>query len=186
MPAAQWPQPRRIAPQRVTPSLFTPPPPTHTRNPTRQHPPNASPPPQIGDRVRVLSGAHKGETGMVVAVERGVCAVVGDATKAQFRVNARDLTEDVDTGEGIAVGGAAGAGVGEGGRGEGPRFRGGREGARAGGASVRRAGGRAWGGAGERARCVTGRAAAAGPAGGVSPSPSRDGAASQPCSQPDP
>jgi hypothetical protein len=78
--------------------------------PARQFPP--TPTPKVGDHVRVLSGAHKGETGMVVAVERGVCAVLGDATKAQFRVNARDLTEDVDTGEGLAVGGGRRPGVG--------------------------------------------------------------------------
>ncbi|KIY92691.1 Putative transcription elongation factor SPT5 like protein [Monoraphidium neglectum] len=58
---------------------------------------------RVGDRVRVLSGPHKGEAGIVVKVERGVCAVVGDTTKAQFRVNARDLTEGVDTAPGNEV-----------------------------------------------------------------------------------
>lgn len=68
--------------------------------------PPLPPTPQIGDHVRVLAGAHKGETGMVVQVERGVCAVVGDATRAQFRVNARDLTEDVEKAPGLEVRGA--------------------------------------------------------------------------------
>lgn len=58
---------------------------------------------QIGDHVRVLNGAHKGETGMVVQVEHGVCAVVGDATRTQFRVNARDLTENVEQEPGLEV-----------------------------------------------------------------------------------
>jgi len=52
----------------------------------------------------VLSGTHKGETGMIVQVERGVCAVVGDATRTQFRVNARDLTENVEREPGLEVG----------------------------------------------------------------------------------
>ncbi|KAI8472989.1 MAG: hypothetical protein J3K34DRAFT_519351 [Monoraphidium minutum] len=58
---------------------------------------------RVGDHVRVLSGSHKGETGIVVKVERGVCAVVGDATRSQFRVNARDLAEGSDEAPGLEV-----------------------------------------------------------------------------------
>ncbi|GBF99267.1 hypothetical protein Rsub_11792 [Raphidocelis subcapitata] len=58
---------------------------------------------RVGDHVRALSGAHKGETGLVVSVDRGVVAVVSDATRAQFRVNARDLTEAVDAAPGLEV-----------------------------------------------------------------------------------
>jgi hypothetical protein len=42
---------------------------------------------------------------MVVQVERDVCAVVGDATKSQFRVNSRDLTEGKENAPGLEVGG---------------------------------------------------------------------------------
>ena len=58
---------------------------------------------QVGDHVRVLAGAHKGETGLVVQVDRGACAVVGDASRAQFRVNARDLAEERGSAPGIEV-----------------------------------------------------------------------------------
>jgi transcription elongation factor len=62
--------------------------------------------------VRARAGAHKGEAGLVVAVDRGVVSVVGDATRAQFRANARDLTEAVDAAPGLEVGRGGGGGGG--------------------------------------------------------------------------
>lgn len=48
-----------------------------------------------GDHVRVEHGSHAGETGMVVALQNGVCVVLTDASKEEIKVFARDLVAAV-------------------------------------------------------------------------------------------
>ena len=43
--------------------------------------------------MRVTGGQHEGQTGMVVRVEGAACVLVSDASKAELRVFARDLSE---------------------------------------------------------------------------------------------
>ena len=43
--------------------------------------------------MRVAGGQHEGQTGMVVRVEGAACVLVSDASKAELRVFARDLSE---------------------------------------------------------------------------------------------
>jgi transcription elongation factor len=58
---------------------------------------------QAGDHVRVLSGPHAGQHGMVVAVSEGVCILLPDTRQGELKVFVKDLTEaaaDSSTGEG--------------------------------------------------------------------------------------
>lgn len=43
--------------------------------------------------MRVAGGQHEGQTGMVVRVEGAACVLLSDASKAELRVFARDLSE---------------------------------------------------------------------------------------------
>jgi transcription elongation factor len=57
---------------------------------------------QAGDHVRVLSGAHAGQRGMVITVNEGVCIMMPDTRQGQLKVFIKDLTEasaDSGTGE---------------------------------------------------------------------------------------
>jgi transcription elongation factor SPT5 len=49
-----------------------------------------------GDHVRVVSGQHVGQTGMVVSVEGPICHVFTDATRQEVKIFARDLKEAVE------------------------------------------------------------------------------------------
>ena len=52
---------------------------------------------QSGEHVKVIHGAHEGETGMVVRVEQPVAYVFTDASRQEIRVFLRDLTLAVAT-----------------------------------------------------------------------------------------
>ena len=56
---------------------------------------------QAGDHVKVNSGQHEGQTGMVVRVEDPVCVLVSDATHEELQVFARDLTESSEAATGL-------------------------------------------------------------------------------------
>lgn len=58
---------------------------------------------QAGDHVRVLSGPHAGERGMVVAVNEGMCVLLPDSRQGELRVFAKDLTEAVESGTGVCA-----------------------------------------------------------------------------------
>lgn len=55
---------------------------------------------QPGDHVRVLSGPHAGERGMVVTVKEGVCILLPDTKQGELKVFVKDLTEAKDSGTG--------------------------------------------------------------------------------------
>lgn len=48
---------------------------------------------EVGAHIKVINGSHKGQTGMVVSVEDGVCHVVTDATREDVTVFVRDISE---------------------------------------------------------------------------------------------
>lgn len=59
---------------------------------------------KAGDHVRVLSGPHGGQRGMVVAVQDGVCILLPDTQKEELKVFLKDLTEAAaDSSTGIEV-----------------------------------------------------------------------------------
>lgn len=51
--------------------------------------------------MKVNSGQHEGQTGMVVRVEDPVCVLVSDATHEELQVFARDLTESSEAATGL-------------------------------------------------------------------------------------
>ena len=51
--------------------------------------PRPPPPAQVGDRVKVLSGQHAGETGMVLQVKDELCMIISDTTKQEVKVFSR-------------------------------------------------------------------------------------------------
>ena len=56
---------------------------------------------QPGDHVKVNSGQHEGQTGMVVRIEDPVCILVSDSTHEELQVFARDLTESSESATGL-------------------------------------------------------------------------------------
>ena len=56
---------------------------------------------QAGDHVKVDSGQHEGQTGMVVRVEDPICVLVSDSTHEELQVFARDLTESSEAATGL-------------------------------------------------------------------------------------
>ena len=56
---------------------------------------------QAGDHVKVNSGQHEGQTGMVVRVEDPICVLVSDSTHEELQVFARDLTESSEAATGL-------------------------------------------------------------------------------------
>jgi transcription elongation factor len=58
---------------------------------------------QAGDHVRVLSGPHAGQRGMVVTVSEGVCIMLPDTRQGELKVFIKDLTEaSADSGTGVS------------------------------------------------------------------------------------
>lgn len=56
---------------------------------------------QAGDYVRVNSGQHEGQTGMIVSVEEPICVLMTDATREQLQVFTRDLAESSNVASGV-------------------------------------------------------------------------------------
>ena len=56
---------------------------------------------QPGDHVKVNSGQHEGQTGMVVRIEDPICILVSDSTHEELQVFARDLTESSESATGL-------------------------------------------------------------------------------------
>ena len=51
--------------------------------------------------MKVNSGQHEGQTGMVVRVEDPICVLVSDSTHEELQVFARDLTESSEAATGL-------------------------------------------------------------------------------------
>lgn len=56
---------------------------------------------QAGDSVRVNSGQHEGQTGMIVSVEEPICVLMTDSTREQLQVFTRDLAESSAIASGV-------------------------------------------------------------------------------------
>ncbi|BDA45194.1 Transcription elongation factor SPT5 [Coccomyxa sp. Obi] len=61
---------------------------------------------EAGDYVRVNSGQHEGQTGMIVSVEEPICVLMTDATREQLQVFTRDLAESSNVASGVDTFGA--------------------------------------------------------------------------------